>query len=96
MISLYIFKAALSGGSALPFSLRANASVATGRVDLTISPKRLQSSKPVENVIVTCKMPSTVTNLNLNASQGSYSFDTFEKLLKWEVIVYFTAVSELF
>jgi hypothetical protein len=30
-------------------------------------------------------MPACVTNVNLNASEGSYSFDSFEKRLKWEV-----------
>lgn len=43
------------------------------------------SPKPVTNVVVTCKMPACVTNVNLNASEGSYSFDSFEKRLKWEV-----------
>jgi len=79
------YQAALSGSSALPFSIRASASVSTGRLDVTISPKRLTTTKPVENVTVTAKMPHSVTNLNLTATVGSYSFDTFEKILKWDI-----------
>ena len=77
----------MAGASSLPFSIRANASVANNRLDVTISPKRLASPKPVENVVVTCQMPSNVTNLSLTPTVGTYSFDTFQKLLKWDVSI---------
>ncbi|CBY11993.1 unnamed protein product [Oikopleura dioica] len=79
------YQSSINGAAALPFNIRANASLQAGKIDISISPKRLVSPKPVMNVVVTCKMPACVTNVNLNASEGSYSFDSFEKRLKWEV-----------
>ena len=69
----------------LKYHFRANASIQNGRLDITLSPKRLCSSKPVEQVFVTSQLPSNVTNLNLTASTGSYTFNNVDKILKWDV-----------
>ena len=69
----------------LIFNLRANASVTNGRLDLTISPKRLFSAKPVEQLLIISQLPSNVNNLNLTANVGSYSFNSIDKVLKWDV-----------
>ena len=67
------------------FVFRANASVQNGRLDITISPKRLFSAKPVEQLLIVSQLPSNVTNLNLTATVGSFTFNTIDKILRWDV-----------
>jgi len=79
------YQSTLTNANSLPFSVRANASVQNGRLDITLSPKRLCSAKPVEQVMVIAQLPSNVTNLNLTASSGSYTFNNVDRILKWDV-----------
>ena len=98
------YQSTMANANSLPFSVRyfnsffysfhfscrrANASVSNGRLDITLSPKRLCSSKPVEQVSVTAQLPSNVSNLNLTASSGTYTFNSVDKVLKWEVKSFF-------
>ena len=55
-----------------------------GKLELQLGPKST-GSKPIENVLVEISMPKSVLNVNLNPSQGKYSFDPVTKLLLWDV-----------
>ncbi|XP_054629375.1 AP-3 complex subunit mu-2 [Dunckerocampus dactyliophorus] len=55
-----------------------------GRFDLTLGPKQTMG-KAVESVLVSSQLPRGVLNANLNASQGTYTFDPVTKLLTWDV-----------
>jgi AP-3 complex subunit mu len=79
------YQAIMNNANSLPFSIRANSSVTNGRLDLTISPKRLFSAKPVEHLLIISQLPSNVNNLNLTANVGSYSFNSIDKVLKWDI-----------
>lgn len=55
-----------------------------GRLDITVGPRQ-NVGKSLEDVCVEVPMPKSVTNCNLIASQGKFSFDTVTKVLLWEV-----------
>lgn len=55
-----------------------------GRIDLQIGPKG-SAIKAIEGVSLQTSMPKNVTSVNLNPSQGKYSFDHVSRLLVWEV-----------
>ncbi|XP_039623867.1 AP-3 complex subunit mu-2 [Polypterus senegalus] len=55
-----------------------------GRFEITIGPKQTMG-KAVEGVLVTSQMPRGVLNMNLTASQGTFTFDPVTKLLSWDV-----------
>lgn len=55
-----------------------------GRFDLTLGPKQTMG-KAVESVLVSSQLPRGVLNVNLNTSQGTYTFDPVTKLLSWDV-----------
>lgn len=50
-----------------------------GRFDLTLGPKQTMG-KAVEAVLVSSQLPRGVLNANLNASQGTYTFDPVTKV----------------
>lgn len=52
-----------------------------GRFDLTLGPKQTMG-KAVESVLVSSQLPRGVLNANLNASQGTYTFDPVTKVLR--------------
>ncbi|KFO07469.1 AP-3 complex subunit mu-1 [Balearica regulorum gibbericeps] len=56
----------------------------SGRFDVTIGPKQ-NMGKTVEGVVMTVHMPKAVLNMNLTATQGSYTFDPVTKVLTWDV-----------
>ncbi|KFV53180.1 AP-3 complex subunit mu-1, partial [Tyto alba] len=56
----------------------------SGRFDVTIGPKQ-NMGKTVEGVVMTVHMPKAVLNMNLSATQGSYTFDPVTKVLTWDV-----------
>lgn len=51
----------------------------SGRFDVTIGPKQ-NMGKTVEGVVMTVHMPKAVLNMNLTATQGSYTFDPVTKV----------------
>ena len=55
-----------------------------GRIDLQLSP-RSTGNKPLENVVIECKMPKTVLNVNVTCNQGRQTFDSASKQLVWDV-----------
>lgn len=55
-----------------------------GRIELQLG-SRNTNGKPLEGVVVEIMMPKSVLNVNLNANQGKYSFDSSTKLLLWDV-----------
>lgn len=55
-----------------------------GRMEITLSPKQT-TGKPLEGVVVECKMPKSVLNVNLTTTQGKTSFDSVTKMLVWDV-----------
>lgn len=58
----------------------------SGRFDVTIGPKQ-NMGKTVEGVVMTVHMPKAVLNMNLTATQGSYTFDPVTKVrLNFEFI----------
>ncbi|XP_054238207.1 AP-3 complex subunit mu-1 isoform X2 [Indicator indicator] len=59
-------------------------SSSSGRFDITIGPKQ-NMGKTVEGVVMTVHMPKAVLNMNLSATQGSYTFDPVTKVLTWDV-----------
>lgn len=50
-----------------------------GRFDLTLGPKQTMG-KVVESVLVSSQLPRGVLNVNLNPSQGTYTFDPVTKV----------------
>lgn len=56
----------------------------SGRFDVTIGPKQ-NMGKTIEGVVMTVHMPKAVLNMNLTATQGSYTFDPVTKVLTWDV-----------
>ncbi|KFZ48991.1 AP-3 complex subunit mu-1, partial [Antrostomus carolinensis] len=56
----------------------------SGRFDVTIGPKQ-NMGKTVEGVVMTVHMPKAVLNMNLTATQGTYTFDPVTKVLTWDV-----------
>jgi len=85
LFELMKYQSTMTNSNSLPFSVRANASVQNGRLDITISPKRLFSAKPVEQLLIVAQLPSNVTNLNLTATVGSFTFNTIDKVLRWDI-----------
>jgi AP-3 complex subunit mu len=55
-----------------------------GKIDIQLSPKST-GNKALEGVVVECKMPKTVLNVNVNCSQGKQTFDSVTKMMVWEV-----------
>lgn len=50
-----------------------------GRFELTLGPKQTMG-KAVESVLVSSQLPRGVLNVNLNPSQGTYTFDPVTKV----------------
>lgn len=73
--------------SHMPLSVRHSITfreASQGKIDVQLTPKST-SGKPLEGVVVECKMPKTVLNVNVTVSQGKQSFDSVTKLLVWDV-----------
>lgn len=60
-----------------------------GRFDLTLGPKQTMG-KAVESVLVSSQLPRGVLNVNLNTSQGTYTFDPVTKVTKTACLSIYT------
>lgn len=71
---------------AIPIYVRHNIQYAGsgGKFELVVGPRQTMG-KTVEDVVVKAPMPSQVTSLNLNPSQGHYMFDQVDKVMTWFV-----------
>ena len=55
-----------------------------GRFEVTIGPRHTKG-KVIEEVKVCASMPKQVININLQTSQGDYSFSPVDKEMRWDV-----------
>ena len=72
--------------STIPIYVRHNVQYigTSGKFEVTIGPRHTKG-KVIENVKVVASLPKQVLSLNLNPSQGDYSFNPIDKEMKWEL-----------
>lgn len=54
-----------------------------GKMEIQVGPKG--SNKPLEGLQLEVSMPKTVLSVNLNPTQGKYTFDPVTRLLVWDI-----------